>query len=262
MKRIFKEAHKITREIVDKYGVDYRGQFAICLSYLLETKEEDEMKEIKNYIETKGFKIVVDGKDLRHFYNGKCVAITEKFTKNYRTRENIVLILFTWTTGIAKGKSGITIKDTEFEELINIREESKKVIDRYFEKLDNVTLTGIGRGLYAIYDKPEGFEEMKKLNKKYFEKIENNWIEENKKYFIVTEKWVKNGIGQMEKEKKAIFKKENIEMKEKEIAERKVKSEARKKSEERYNKLYELAETMNDEDFEDITGLRREDYLI
>jgi len=261
MKRIFKEAHKMTRKMVKEYEVDYQAQFGLCLSYLL-NKEEKEMK--KNYIETKGFKIVVEGEDLLHYKGGKYVAMTENFTdeKAYMTKSSLVAILYTYKTDLANNKDGIAVKDTEFQELIDIKKESEKSIDRYFEKLDNVKLTGIGNGLYAIYDKPEGFEEMRKLNKKYFEKVKNNWIEENKKYFVVTEKWVKNGMGQMEKEKKAIFKKENIEMKEKEIAERNVKSEARKESEKIYGKLYELAETMNDEDFEDITGLRREDYLI
>lgn len=47
MKKIFKEAHKMTREMVKEYGVDYKGQFAICLSYLLKNKEENGMKELK-----------------------------------------------------------------------------------------------------------------------------------------------------------------------------------------------------------------------
>ena len=50
MKKIFKEAHKMTREMVEKYGVDYKGQFAICLSYLL-NKEEEEMNGTEKQIE-------------------------------------------------------------------------------------------------------------------------------------------------------------------------------------------------------------------
>ena len=36
MKKIFIEAHKMTREMVKEYGVDYQAQFGLCLSYLLE----------------------------------------------------------------------------------------------------------------------------------------------------------------------------------------------------------------------------------
>lgn len=31
---VFKYAHKMTRKIVDMYGVDYRTQFGICLKYI------------------------------------------------------------------------------------------------------------------------------------------------------------------------------------------------------------------------------------
>lgn len=47
MKKIFKEAHKMTREMVKEYGVDYQAQFSLCLSYLLNQKEEEEMRELK-----------------------------------------------------------------------------------------------------------------------------------------------------------------------------------------------------------------------
>lgn len=43
MKKIFKEAHKMTKEMVKKYKVDYITQFGLNLSYLLEKKEEIKM---------------------------------------------------------------------------------------------------------------------------------------------------------------------------------------------------------------------------
>lgn len=46
MKKIFKEAHKMTREMVKEYGVDYQAQFGLCLSYLL-NREEEEMRKLK-----------------------------------------------------------------------------------------------------------------------------------------------------------------------------------------------------------------------
>jgi len=54
MKNLFKEAHKMTREIKAQYQeVDYKLQFGLCLSYLHENKEEKEMlnKEIREELE-------------------------------------------------------------------------------------------------------------------------------------------------------------------------------------------------------------------
>ena len=55
MKKIFVKAHKMTKEMVKEYKVDYQAQFGLCLSYLLEIKEEEE--EMKTGIEVKGFEI-------------------------------------------------------------------------------------------------------------------------------------------------------------------------------------------------------------
>lgn len=54
MKKIFIAAHKMTREIVKKYEVNYQVQFGLCLSYLLEEKEEEEL-EIKSWFVLKNF---------------------------------------------------------------------------------------------------------------------------------------------------------------------------------------------------------------
>lgn len=53
MKKIFLEAHKLTREMVQKYGVDYQAQFGLNVSYLLEKEEEKEMldKKIRKELE-------------------------------------------------------------------------------------------------------------------------------------------------------------------------------------------------------------------
>ncbi len=51
MKNLFKKAHKITKEIKEKYNnVDYKAQFSLCLSYLKEEKKEgNKMKEEMRY---------------------------------------------------------------------------------------------------------------------------------------------------------------------------------------------------------------------
>ncbi len=47
MKNLLKEAHKLTKEIKNKYPeVDYKAQLGICISYL-NNKEENEMVELK-----------------------------------------------------------------------------------------------------------------------------------------------------------------------------------------------------------------------
>ncbi|MGO1044489.1 hypothetical protein ACTPEO_17280 [Clostridioides difficile] len=49
MKNLFKKAHKMTKEIKEKYNdVDYKVQFSLCLSYLVEEDKKMEEKNIKD----------------------------------------------------------------------------------------------------------------------------------------------------------------------------------------------------------------------
>ncbi|MTI47865.1 MAG: hypothetical protein FH761_08490 [Firmicutes bacterium] len=45
MKKIMRKAHNMTRELVEKYGVDYKTQLGLCLAYLL--NNEESVKEMK-----------------------------------------------------------------------------------------------------------------------------------------------------------------------------------------------------------------------
>ena len=99
MKNLFKKAHKMTREIVERYNnVDYKAQFTLCLEYLSEGEEEMVKAELKGSekqikwaedIRNNFIKIIeeskekydkadeIDKKDLRkavrrRFYNGTC----------------------------------------------------------------------------------------------------------------------------------------------------------------------------------------------
>lgn len=48
MKNIFRRAHEMAREIKREYPeVDYRTQFGLCLSYLLNNKEEEKVEFLK-----------------------------------------------------------------------------------------------------------------------------------------------------------------------------------------------------------------------
>lgn len=58
MKNIFIEAHKLTKEMVEKYGVDYQAQFGLNISYLLEKEEEEVLNNnIKEELETLGIEV-------------------------------------------------------------------------------------------------------------------------------------------------------------------------------------------------------------
>ena len=66
MKNLFKKAHEMTREMKEKYPeVDYQAQFGLCISFLLEEKEEEEMdntitfNEIKKMAEEEGIEAVL-----------------------------------------------------------------------------------------------------------------------------------------------------------------------------------------------------------
>ena len=64
MKEMFKKAHAMAREIKREYPeVDYRTQFGICLSYLLNNKEEEEMEFLKK-------------EEVKHFENGMLTLTT------------------------------------------------------------------------------------------------------------------------------------------------------------------------------------------
>ena len=52
MKNILKKAHEMTREIKREYpNVDYKTQLGICISYLYNEKEENEMTNLEMLIE-------------------------------------------------------------------------------------------------------------------------------------------------------------------------------------------------------------------
>lgn len=48
-KLLMKKAHKVTRKIVDKYGVDYRTQLGISLKYVYNQFKLQAKNEIKEY---------------------------------------------------------------------------------------------------------------------------------------------------------------------------------------------------------------------
>lgn len=71
MKKIFIEAHKMTKEMVEKYGVDYQAQLGLCISYLLENEEEEGMKELKGSEKQVKWANEIREKQMKDFYEWK-----------------------------------------------------------------------------------------------------------------------------------------------------------------------------------------------
>lgn len=268
MRKIFKEAHKMTREIASKYEVDYQAQFGLCLAYLLENKEEKEM--IKNYVEEKGLRIEVDGNKLNYYKDNKLVAETWGFTNEDSIKDfgDTIGVRFHIAKDFLKKYSNIRLKKETYTELVQIREDIKIAIDKYFENLDNVKLEKLSNGSIVFSERTDRYKELKVLDEDYFHEVEEDWIRDNKKYFTVEKGYNKDDFGMMHPYTNYFFTKDNIVEVDKKIAEHKQTEEYKEKmkkkeeSNNRFNELCKLAETMNNVDFEDVTGLSRENYLI
>lgn len=56
MKKVFKKAHEMTKEMINKYeGIDYKTQFGLYVKYLLEEKNNTKEIEIKSWFVLKNF---------------------------------------------------------------------------------------------------------------------------------------------------------------------------------------------------------------
>lgn len=136
-------------------------------------------------------------------------------------------------------------------------ESRKELINEYFANLNNVEIYCLQYSHFYIDEKTEEYQEMKELDKNHFEDVKANWIKENRKYFVETSSENKPY------EDTEIFynytkeKAKEIEIKIEEIKNTKEYQEKVN----RFNELCDMAEKMKDIDFEDITGLRREDYI-
>ena len=81
MKNLFKKAHKMTREIVERYNdVDYKAQFTLCLEYLSEGEEEMVKTELKG-----SEKQIKWAEDIRNNF----IKIIEESKENYKKADEI-----------------------------------------------------------------------------------------------------------------------------------------------------------------------------
>ena len=90
MKNLFKKAHEMTREIAKEYEVDYQAQFGLCLSYLLENKEDKEMleKEISEKLKSMDIeeKEIENAESILRKFNGINKKIGETLYADRETR--------------------------------------------------------------------------------------------------------------------------------------------------------------------------------
>lgn len=111
MRKIFKEAHKMTREIASKYEVDYQAQFGLCLAYLLEEKEEKKVELIGSE------KQVAWAKKIKDELLAQVEDYKKHFNKDTTQKRNFFII---WKEEI-KGKIGGKSKVNRMEamEIVN-----------------------------------------------------------------------------------------------------------------------------------------------
>lgn len=148
------------------------------------------------------------------------------------------------------------------------KEMIKVTIDKYFNNLDNVKLRLVTNRFIAFSEKTEEYKSLKKLDEDHFDEKEKEWISANRKYFIINKGYNEDDFGMMEAYTNYYFTKESIENIDKEAEEYKESDKHKEKLEKEnermndFSKLNELAMTTNNDDFEDVTGLKRQDYLI
>lgn len=82
MKNIMKKAHEMTRELKEKYPeINYQFQLGLCISYLLEEKEETAvLLEVKDWMLNK----IGQEKGIRRFVDGEIFAVVKETEKAYQ----------------------------------------------------------------------------------------------------------------------------------------------------------------------------------
>ena len=116
MENLFKKAHKMTREIVDKYDdVDYKTQFNLCLDYIIEELNK-RVERVTNEITSQLLKSYTSTKILRS-------NIIGTYYKNVKTFIKICWFNIKIHIKIQHGNSYTTIqRDFKLKEYTRIKE--------------------------------------------------------------------------------------------------------------------------------------------
>ena len=188
--------------------------------------------------------------------NNEMVGTTTEYYKS--ALENELVIRFTEDYILNNRKINALKVNEEIKDLIlQAVEENKKEIDNFFNNLKIVEIKVLDFDHYYIEKHKDELQRLEKLEHDYFLNKENEFIRSIKK-FLKKENRIqhKHDFGgsreiyliDLEKEQKAAEKKE-------------VKTTEKKESKRDYQELYEAAEKMSDEEFEDIYGGLREFYI-
>ena len=205
----------------------------------------------------RGFEVRTKNGGFELFENGEKVAENLGFRIQEIDSDHVAL-LFEYTWRSLKGKNGMKITLEQLEELKNLQQAAKDIIDEYFNNLITAKVSKLNNGSFIL----EENKEISKLNESYYNDKASRYIKENKQFIVNTKsEYEKNEIGQME------LVEEFVISLEKEIVEEiKVETEEEKnkrvESIRNNNDRFELAEILSDEEFEDATGLPREHYKL
>ena len=203
---------------------------------------------MKNSINVKGLKVVVAEGNLKIYKDDKKVADAYGFEAS-KEKDNKIAVKLSNRKGILKDFGMIGLEKEQFEELKSIKANIEKAIDNLFENIQTAELQLLSNGIISIVETKE-MEELKERAPRYFQDVSENWIIENKQHFTKERNTVQYEDGSMDTQISYKFNRENATEK----AETK-----RVETNNIYTELRELARTMADEDFEDITGRRKED---
>ena len=151
MKRnLMKEAHKMTKQIVSEYGdVDYRTQLGLCLSFLSQEKEGNEMVELKGTE-----KQVKWAEDIRN----RIIKVNEIFEKAIEGVDMDKMAKSTWLDD-----NMYVIAQTSLKNIL-VQEEAKFFIENFRDlkdyMIENTLLYEPEKQVKFIYSLVKEFENM------------------------------------------------------------------------------------------------------
>ena len=147
---LMKEAHKLTKQIVSEYGdVDYRTQLCLCLSFLSQEKEGNEMVELKGTE-----KQVKWAKDIRN----RIIKVNEIFEKAIEGVDMDKMAKSTWLDD-----NMYVIAQTSLKNIL-VQEEAKFFIENFRDlkdyMIENTLLYEPEKQVKFIYSLVKEFENM------------------------------------------------------------------------------------------------------
>ena len=184
--------------------------------------------------------------------NDEVIATTTAYYKHPLKTE--LVIRFTKDYLFNNKKINALKVNDEIKDLIlKAYEENKKEIEDFFNNLKSVEIKVLDSNYYCIEKHKDELQRLDQLEHDYFLTKENEFIRSIKK-FLKEENLIEDKHD-FDGSRKVYL----IDL-EKQTEKKEVKTTEKKESKRDYQELYEAAETMSDEEFEDIYGEPREFY--